>query len=288
MREDYRGALFVALQRLLPQHILSRLLARLAEAETPWLKSYLIRRFITAYGVDVTEAERTDILSYHNFNDFFTRALRPGARSVDPGPNAIVSPADGAISQIGTIHQGELIQAKGHRFTTTALLGGDAKFAAHFDDGRFVTIYLAPKDYHRVHMPVAGKLTATLYIPGRLFSVNRTAANHIPNLFVCNERLVCLFDTKAGVIAVVLVGALFVAGIETTWQASYSPGVLDSQRFDSGGKTLAKGEEMGRFKFGSTVIVLCPAGLEWDNNYGADTPVQMGQRLGLFARQATH
>lgn len=282
MTEDYRGALFAVLQRLLPQHGLSRLLARPAEATTPWLKNLLIRRFVAAYGVNLAEAERTEIASYRNFNDFFTRALRADVRPVDANPNAIVSPADGTISQIGKINDGELIQAKRHRFSVAALLGRDGIRATRFDGGCFATIYLAPKDYHRVHMPVAGRLLATYYIPGRLFSVNHSSALNVPSLFARNERLVCLFDTVAGQIAIVLVGALFVGGVETVWQAVYKPGIANSQSFVDNGAVLAKGAEMGRFKFGSTVILLCPPGCAWDKIYAPGTPVQMGQRLGLF------
>lgn len=280
MSGDRDGAAFAALQRIIPQHLLSHWLGRLAEARTPCLKNALIRAFIARYGVDMSEAERAEIHAYAHFNDFFTRALKPGARAIDTTPNGIACPADGIISQIGTVDGDRLIQAKNHSFRVAALLAGDE---TPFVNGGFATIYLAPRDYHRVHMPMAGKLVATRYIPGRLFSVNQATTRHIPDLFARNERLVCLFDTAAGQLAVVLVGAMVVAGIETVWQRQYLPATPAQHNFDGRGPTLAKGEELGRFKLGSTVVVLVPPGAAWDRELGPASGVRMGQRLGRMA-----
>lgn len=279
MSHDQSGALFAAIQRIIPQHLLSRWLGRLAEAQTPWLKSALIRAFIARYGVDMSEAERTEIHSYVHFNDFFTRALKPGARAIDATPNGIVCPADGIVSQLGAIDGHRLIQAKNHQFRLAALLAGD-DVCAPFINGSFATIYLAPRDYHRVHMPLDGRLLWTRYIPGRLFSVNQATTRHVPGLFARNERLVCLFETRSGPMAVVLVGAMVVAGIETTWQRTYPPATATGQDFNDRGPTLAKGEELGRFKLGSTVVVLLPPGTTWDQQLGAESRVRIGQKLG--------
>lgn len=287
VQEDYSGRLFALLQRFLPQHFLSRVLAGVAEAKLPCLKNFLIRRFVAAYGVNLEAAQNSDIKSYRSFNEFFTRALKAGARALDPAPHILVSPADGTLSQFGIISGGQLIQAKNHRYTTQALLG-DAEAETHFDGGRFATIYLAPKDYHRVHMPLDGKLVSTHYIPGRLFSVNAKTARHVPELFARNERLVCIFDTNRGRLAVILVGAMFVAGIETVWQTRYSPGTPEAHQAQKAGLVLVKGAEMGRFRFGSTVILLCPKDLEWDERLIAGATVSMGQSLGYFDSGGAH
>ncbi len=282
MSSDRDGGAFAAFQRIVPQHLLSRWLGWLAEARTPWLKNALIRAFIARYGVDMSEAERAEIHSYAHFNDFFTRALKPGARAIDATPRGIACPADGSISQLGVIDGDRLIQAKNHQYRLAALLAGD-DLCAPFINGSFATIYLAPRDYHRVHMPMAGKLVATRYIPGRLFSVNQVTTRHIPDLFARNERLVCLFETPTGPMAVVLVGAMVVAGIETVWQTRYSPATPARHDFDGRGPTLTKGAELGRFKLGSTVVVLLPPGVAWEQKLGAASGVRMGQRLGQMA-----
>jgi phosphatidylserine decarboxylase len=274
---------FIALQYLLPHHGLSRLVGRLAESDTPWLKNAFIGWFSARYRVDLREAAEPDPLRYRNFNAFFTRALRAGARPIEAAADAIVSPADGAISQLGRIEAGRIFQAKGQSFSTLELLGGDAAMAALFDGGDFATIYLSPRDYHRVHMPCTGTLRQTAYVPGRLFSVNQLTASRVPRLFARNERLICLFDTERGPMAMILVGAMIVAGIETVWAGQIAPPTkaVIQQNSPSEPLSLAKAAEMGRFKLGSTVILLFGRdALRWSDTLAAGRPIQMGQRLG--------
>lgn len=278
---DHKGELFAALQRLLPQHTLSRLLGKIASSENAKLKNFLIRKAIDRYGIDLTEAASSNIEDYPSFNHFFTRHLRPGARPVDPLENSLISPADGAISQLGNIEQGRILQAKGHDFSTQTLLGLAPEQTARFGSGSFVTVYLSPRDYHRVHMPYPGTLLETLYIPGRLFSVNNTTAQHIPGLFARNERLVCLFDTDRGLMAVVLVGAIFVAGIGTVWQEHYVPGRIQHDRFTTP-RHFERGEELGLFRFGSTAVVALEKPVAFSQAFGCGVSVRMGERLGVF------
>jgi len=279
--QKHRNELFIALQRLLPQHSLSRLLGKIAASEQPWLKDMLIRKAIAHYGVDLSEALITDANGYGSFNAFFTRNLNADARPIDEGPDALVSPADGAISQIGAIGDGEIFQAKGHMFSVATLLGTEVDTADRFHRGSFATIYLSPRDYHRVHMPFTGELKSATYIPGKLFSVNEVTANHVAGLFARNERISCLFETSQGLVAVVMVGALFVAGIETVWQTEFTPGKLHHRVFTDG-YTLTKGDELGIFKFGSTVIVLTENKIGWQEGYLQGSKCRMGEALGRF------
>ncbi len=278
--------LFIALQYVLPHHTLSRLVGRLANCEHPGFKNALIRWFIRRFEVDMAQAERQNPEQYLNFNDFFTRALIEGARPIDDSQQGIACPADGAISQLGSIKHGRIFQAKGHDFSLFELLGGDSERAAPFMDGQFATIYLSPRDYHRVHMPFTGTLKEMVYVPGKLFSVNQTTAENVPELFARNERVVCLFDTAAGPMAVVLVGAMIVASIETVWAGEIAPvrPVLRSQLYGDNAQsviTLNKGDELGRFKLGSTAIVLFgPQACVWHNDLAAGTVVNMGQSIG--------
>lgn len=278
--------LFIFLQHILPQHLVSRCAGWLAGLQHPeWLKNWLIHVFVRHFKVDMTEAANPDPTSYASFNAFFTRPLREDARSLAEAD--IVCPADGAISQLGTVQGGRIFQAKGQSFSAWELLGGDSERAEHFANGRFVTIYLAPRDYHRVHMPVAGRLTATRYIPGKLFSVNQVTAGNVPRLFARNERLVCYFDTAAGPMVMVLVGAMIVAGIETVWSGQVAPPASNPVFTDhvSEPRTieLAQGEEMGRFKLGSTVILLFGRdAVEFDAAYTAGTTTRLGEALGKF------
>lgn len=276
--------LFIIVQYLLPQHLLSRLAGWLAECRTPWLKNLLIDAFIRRYKVDMSQAEQPDARCYENFNAFFTRPLKPDARPLDPDPGSILCPADGAISEIGRIEAGRILQAKGQHYSLTELVG-DTQLAEAFQGGSFATIYLSPRDYHRVHMPIAGTLTDMLYVPGKLFSVNQTTADNVPALFARNERAVCLFETEAGPMAVILVGAMIVAGIETVWdgQVAPPPRRLTHRRYNQPQQPiqLARGEEMGRFKLGSTVVLLFgPGRAEWTQGLVNCSPVQLGQRLG--------
>jgi phosphatidylserine decarboxylase len=283
---------FIALQHLLPHHTLSRLVARLANSETPWIKRTFIHWFSARYRVDMSEALDSNLDSYRNFNAFFTRALKTGARPVDAGDDIIVSPADGAISQLGPIIGDRIFQAKGQSFSTLELLGGDTQMAALFENGSFATIYLSPRDYHRVHMPCSGTLRQTVYVPGRLFSVNQLTAANVQRLFARNERLVCLFDTAYGPVAVILVGAMIVAGIETVWGDHAAP-LLANQAPPKNVLTdpiqLAKAAEMGRFKLGSTVVLLFGRdALRWRDTLTAGTPVRMGQTLGERYKTGTN
>jgi phosphatidylserine decarboxylase len=271
---------FIALQRLVPQHGLSRLGSTLAEATTPWLKNALIKQFIRTYNVNLDEAASSSLDDYPNFNDFFTRALKEGLRPIDSDKNSIVCPADGTVSQIGLIREGNIFQAKGKSFSVASLLGADDADSRRFINGNFTTIYLSPSDYHRVHMPVEGTLAYSHYIPGKLFSVNDTTAQHIDGLFAKNERLVCMFDTPVGRCAVILVGAMMVAGIESAWQGHYQPGVVQTDQFESDQVSLKTGEEMGRFKFGSTVILMFEQGATtWKERYQTGATTRMGEAL---------
>jgi phosphatidylserine decarboxylase len=276
--------LFIFFQYLVPQHLLSRATGALADLRYPiWLKNWVIKRFIAHFKVNMDEAEEPNPEAYANFNAFFTRPLTVGARPI--ADDAVVCPADGAISQLGAIEQGRIFQAKGQWYTTEELLGGDTARAALFDEGQFATIYLSPRDYHRVHMPLAGKLTATTYIPGKLFSVNGVTAENVERLFARNERLVCYFDTDLGPMALILVGAMVVAGIETVWSGQEAPPSKDPSLVDymnlPAPVSLGKGDEMGRFKLGSTVILLFPEGsMKWDEGYVAGTATRLGESLG--------
>ncbi len=272
---------FIRLQHLAPQHGLSRLAGGVADSAVPWLKDALIRRFIAAYGVDMSEAAEP-ASAYPTFNAFFTRALKPGARPLADADAFVLSPADGAVSQIGPIADGRIVQAKARDYSVAELLAGNAEAAARFEGGRFVTIYLSPKDYHRVHMPAAGTLRQTRYVPGNLFSVNGVTAEGVDRLFARNERLACLFDTSMGAMASVMVGAMIVAGVETVWGGRVTPhGKAVEDRDFAQGPQFAAGDEMGRFYLGSTVVLLFePGKVEWLDDIAAGTTVRMGQAIG--------
>ncbi|MFB2539217.1 MULTISPECIES: archaetidylserine decarboxylase [unclassified Acinetobacter] len=269
---------FVQAQKRIPQHQLSRLVGKVAESEQPLLKNAVIFAFKQKYGIDLSIAEAEKIGQYGSFNAFFTRALKDGERPIDSNTTAVTSPADGAISQIGQIEQGQIFQAKGHQFSVQQLIA-DSQLAEPFQNGAFATVYLSPKDYHRVHMPFSGKLTETLYVPGELFSVNQTTAENIPALFARNERMVCLFDTELGRMAVVLVGAMIVAGIETVATGKVKPsGNLELQHHDM---LLEKGDELGRFYLGSTAIVLFEQDkVQWADELKEGSKVVMGKAIG--------
>jgi len=278
--------IFIALQYLLPQHLLSRCVGRLAECRGVKTKNLLIKAFATHFVVDMSEAEEEDLSQYENFNAFFTRALKPDARPICEESKAIVSPADGAVSEIGDIELGSVMQAKGQYYSLISLLGGDAGLTNALMGGKFVTVYLSPRDYHRVHMPYAGRLLKMTYVPGQLFSVNQATANKVPGLFARNERLVCEFEADFGRFAVVLVGAMIVAGIETVWAGEVAPVKprLHSVAYDQQTEILLqKGEEMGRFKLGSTAIILFPENtVEWQQDLSNGSAVKMGQALGAL------
>ncbi|SRR5690606_6043825 len=277
--------LFVLSQYVTPQLAVSRLAGRLADSEsTPALKNRVIKWFIGRYGVNMSEAAEPDFTAYPTFNAFFTRALKSGARTIDPDPSTLVSPVDGAISQIGQISTDRVFQAKGQSFSLTELLGGDDERAEPFREGEFATIYLSPKDYHRIHMPMAGTLKEMVYVPGKLFSVNPVTAENVPNLFARNERVACLFDTEAGPMAMVLVGAMIVGSVETTWAGVVAPNsgkVTQWQYSGDDAVRFEKGQEMGRFRLGSTVVLVMPKGaVKWQPNQVAEKTVQLGEAFG--------
>ncbi len=273
----------------LPHHAISRLTFRLTRIETPWFKNLFIRAFAAHFRVDWGEALYQRPEDYAHFNAFFTRALRNGVRPLAGDAATVVCPADGHISQIGTIDEDAVFQAKGHEFSVTTLLGGDSQRAEQFRNGSFATVYLSPRDYHRVHMPLTGKLRETVYVPGRLFSVAPHTTRTVPGLFARNERLVSVFDTDAGPMAVVLVGAINVAAIETVWAGLVTPPPrkqVEVKSYHEAAITLARGAEMGRFNMGSTVILLfAPNRIDWQQDLRAEQPVQMGQRLGAQVRK---
>jgi phosphatidylserine decarboxylase len=282
--------LYVGLQHVLPQHLLSAAMFRLTRLRWRPFRRVFIRIFIRLFRVDMAEALEPDADAYATFNAFFTRALRPGVRPTAPQPDALICPADGTLSQLGSAEDGHLFQAKGLDYSLLDLLGGDGVLAARFSGGSFATVYLSPRDYHRVHMPAAGRLQEMTHVPGRLFSVNAVTTSLVPRLFTRNERVVCLFEGESGPFAVILVGAIFVGSIETVWSGQVTPtagGRSPSRRY-SGAEavTLAAGDELGRFNMGSTVILLFPPGVvAWEPGLEPGDAVRMGQRLGLVSEQ---
>lgn len=280
--------LFALLQQVIPQHTLSRFVGKLAECREPAIKNRLIKAFVKHYQVDLSEAQVEDPEAFEHFNDFFTRALKTDARSICNEKNSIASPADGAVSELGDIELGSIMQAKGQYYSLMDLLAGDADACEQYLGGKFATIYLSPKDYHRLHMPIDGKLTKMTYVPGRLFSVNQATANKIPGVFARNERLICHFESEQGPFAMVLVGAMIVAAIETVWAGQVAPVTSTLHTVNYPQKTqnieLKKGEEMGRFKLGSTVILLFPEQINaWDENLKNGSPLKMGEMIGTLA-----
>ncbi len=278
--------LFGLLLELLPHHLLSRLMYWLTRSQWPPLKDLLIRTVVRLYDVDLSSARQPDIRDYPSFNAFFTRPLREDARPVDEEETAIVSPVDGAVSQAGRIEEGRIFQAKGQDYSLEELLGGDREWAAAFDGGRFATLYLSPRDYHRIHMPVDGRLLQMSHVPGRLFSVSPATTRVVPRLFARNERVVNIFDTPAGPMALIMVGAIFVASMDTVWAGTVAPASRRVSRWDYSGTPptpveLAKGAEMGRFNMGSTVILLFgPERIDWEDGLRPGATVQMGERIG--------
>ncbi len=279
-----RGRLFVWLQYVLPQHGVSRVILAATRIRTLWFKNLLTRAFLKMFAVDMSEAIETDPYRYGSFNEFFTRPLRPDTRPIAAGTSTIASPVDGTVSECGAIDRDSLLQAKGRHYTLGELLAGQP-WARRFEGGSFATIYLAPFNYHRVHMPAHGQLLDTVYVPGRLFSVNAATAQHVPRLFARNERVLTLFDGDFGQFAVVLVGALNVGSIDTVWAGAVTPASRRTVRhIPSSGVVLGKGAELGRFNMGSTVIVLFEAGrARWDPLLGAGSKVVLGQALGSLA-----
>ncbi len=274
--------LAVLLQYLLPKQALTRFAGTVAGLRGGVWTARLIKWFIGRYRVNMTEADNPDIRSYATFNDFFTRALRRDARPL--ASTDFICPVDGAISQFGAIDHDQLFQAKGHTYSTTALLGGDARLAEQFTDGSFATIYLSPKDYHRIHMPCDGRLTRMIYVPGDLFSVNPVTARGVPGLFARNERVVCVFDSAQGPFVLTLVGATIVGSMATVWHGLVNPPRTDDVRvwqYDDEPVLLKKGDEMGRFLLGSTVVMLFQKDvLQFVDTWAPQLPVRMGEVMG--------
>lgn len=277
------GRLFVWLQYVLPQHALSRLVLRATRVRSPGFKNNLIKGFLKLYTVEMSDALQPDPLQYASFNEFFTRALKPEKRPLAAAPDAIICPVDGTVSEAGRIDSDLLLQAKGQRYSLATLLAGQP-WAKHFEGGSFATIYLAPYNYHRIHMPLRGRLLNTVFVPGRLFSVNAVTARYVPRLFARNERVLTHFDTDHGEFALVLVGALNVGSIATVWAGDIAPSphrvvsVLAPQAVE-----LERGAELGRFNMGSTVILLFEAGrAQWAPEVKAGMPVRLGQSLGTL------
>ncbi|MFZ5560799.1 MAG: archaetidylserine decarboxylase [Pseudomonadota bacterium] len=288
MTPETKDKLITLPQYVVPQHLLSRFIGWIASTRIAWIKNTFIGNFAARYQVNMSEAVEANPLAYENFNAFFTRALKPGARVIDAAADSIACPADGAISQLGDIRDDAVFQAKGRYYSLQELLGGDAARALPFRNGKFATVYLSPRDYHRVHMPFSGTLRETIYVPGDLFSVNTRTAANVPRLFARNERLVAIFETAAGPMAVVLVGAMIVAGIETVWAgkvAPQSPRRLQVTDFRGAAAPvrLEKGEELGRFYLGSTAIVCFgPGVMQWEAKFGEGKATRMGERLGTL------
>jgi phosphatidylserine decarboxylase len=269
-------------QYLIPKQLITCLAGMFARARLGWLTTAAIRHFVARYQVNMQEAANPDIASYTSFNDFFTRPLHEGARTLHEAD--FICPVDGAISQFGAIEHDNIFQAKGHSYTTTALVGGDAKLATQFSNGSFATIYLSPKDYHRIHMPCSGRLRRMIYVPGALFSVNPTTARGVPGLFARNERVVCVFDGAQGQFVLTLVGATIVGSMSTAWHGVVNPprtAAIREWHYDDQVIELKKGEEMGRFLLGSTVVMIFPQStLNFNATWSAARPVKMGEPMG--------
>ena len=289
MTPRFKDRFFTQLLRVLPQHALSGVVYRATRVTWKPFKNLLIQEVVNRYAVDMFEAENPHPKSYPSFNAFFTRALKADARPITADSDTVASPADGKINQAGYVHQGRLLQAKGHSFDLRALLAGSSDLEARFAGGAYATIYLSPRDYHRVHMPLTGRLREMIFVPGTLFSVSEATTHLVPGLFARNERLICLFDTAAGPMAVILVGAIFVGSMETVWAGEVrGPANRPSRWIYKGDQRLVlkKGEELGRFNMGSTVITLFSKGrVSWDPALQPGVKVRMGQRIGRIRRR---
>ena len=276
-------------QYLIPKQALTAFAGYVAGRERGWVTTEIIRRFVAKYQVNMGEALNSDIASYPTFNDFFTRALKPGMRPLADAE--LICPVDGAISQFGAIEHDQIFQAKGHRFSTTAVVGGDATLSAQYQDGSFATIYLRPKDYHRIHMPCDGRLRRMIYVPGDLFSVNPVTARGVPGLFARNERVVCVFESARGPFVLILVGATIVGSMATVWHGVVNPprgGAVREWRYPASAEQpaveLKQGDEMGRFLLGSTVVLLFPKGpLRFNPEWAAGRGVRLGEVMASYS-----
>jgi phosphatidylserine decarboxylase len=284
---NIKEALTTLPQYILPHHALSGMMSVLTHSENKFWKNLFIKQIIRHYRVNMNEALEQDINAYKSFNHFFTRELKPGARPLTSEKHAIACPADGAVSQAGNITGGKIFQAKGKSFTAIDLLGGSPERAEPFNNGVFTTIYLSPKDYHRLHMPLTGTLKEMVHISGRLFSVNTATTNSVPSLFARNERVAAIFDTEAGPMALVLVGAIFVSSIETVWHGVVTPPTVSSVQnwyYHDKAPILKMGDEMGRFNMGSTIIVLFGKDkMQWNSDFSAEKIVKLGEMIGRIS-----
>jgi len=282
----WRDQLATLPQYLIPQHLLSRGMHWLTRRQAGWLKDAVISRFIRGFGVDMQQAIQPDARRYATFNEFFTRALRPEARPICEPGDGIASPVDGTVSQLGRIDNGRLFQAKGHDFGLTDLLGGQSSDSAAFENGSFATLYLSPKDYHRIHIPLDARLQRMIYVPGRLFAVKPSTVRSVPGLFARNERVVCLFESSAGPMAVVLVGAIFVGSIETVWSGELTPAprrVPADWDYHDDQTEFRKGDEIARFNMGSTAILLFgPGRCDWAATLAPGSTVRMGEQIATI------
>lgn len=278
-----QNAAFLASQYLLPHHLTSRLIGRLADSQLSFIRKPLIRQFASHFEIDLSEAERTEQKDYSSFNDFFTRTLKTDARPICEEPGAWVSPVDATVSQFGEIQDGQIVQAKNHNYSVEQLFGGDRTMAQRYSDGSFITLYLSPRDYHRIHMPCDARLVKTTFVPGRLFSVNALTAQSVKGLFARNERLVCEFDSEMGRFTMVLVGAMIVASIETTWAGIVAPArrkIIQTDFENVRPIHFSKGEEMGRFRLGSTVIMTFEKNqMRFHESIKNSASLKMGSRL---------
>ncbi len=277
---------FIILQYLLPHHLLSALMHSITRIEWPPFKNYLIRRIVDIYQVDLSQAKQKNIENFRSFNDFFTRELAEGAREICSGDNTIAAPVDGEVSQAGNIVNGRIFQAKKHDYSLYELLGGNAELADRFSDGKFATIYLSPRDYHRIHMPVDGLLQSMTHVPGRLFSVSQLTTREVPRLFARNERLINIFQAQTGHVAVIMVGAIFVSSMDTVWAGTITPERAQPHLWQYQTPEqirLAKGEEMGRFNMGSTVILLFTRdSIEWSDKLKPGASVSLGENIATI------
>ncbi len=285
--------LFAFLQYLLPKHLLSRFVYWLMRQRSPFVKNSILRVFLAGYRVDMNEAQESNPYAYASFNEFFTRPLRAGVRPIATDPQLVASPVDGLVSQCGHLDDDILIQAKRHAYSLAALLGGDREAVERYRGGSFACLYLAPYNYHRIHMPMDGTVRSNVYVPGDLFSVNAATVRAVPRVFARNERLICEFDTEIGRMAVILVGALFVGSIETVHCGEVNPPPRTRKRvvsIEEGiGRAFAKGEELGRFNMGSTVILLFQSKrIRWDATLAPETQVRLGRAIGRIVTPNNH
>lgn len=283
----FTDALKIYPQHILPHHALSAIMHAATRSKSTYFKNLVIQQIIKHYKVDMSDTLVTDYRDFQTFNHFFTRALKPKARPICRQADSIACPVDGTVSQIGGIENNQIFQAKGHSYSLQTLLGND-EACEEFRDGFFATLYLSPRDYHRIHSPLNAKLKKMIHIPGKLFSVNSITTQYVPELFARNERVICLFETDAGPMAVILVGAIFVSSIETVWAGTITPPngkTIQSWDYTNAPVELNKGDELGRFNMGSTAIVLFPKGtISWEANIKAESKIQMGQCLGKLIR----